>query len=76
MKTLEIHVKEEIKVFDVLNGQDFKGVMLYIERVIQKFMDSEQETITIDIIKKSPTRAPPTLGISVSDGTKVGEALS
>lgn len=69
METLEIHVYENITVVDSL-----PEVMRVIEKIIQNFIESQEEEITI-VIKKT-SRGPPSLGISVSDGTKIGEALS
>lgn len=70
---LSIHVKEEVLVFDI-TGDDLVFVTLALEEIIKRFVHSDEPELNIRIIKDA-TRAPPTLGISVSESMKIGDAL-
>ena len=69
MKTLEIHVEENVHVVDSI-----PQVVRVIEKIIQDFIESEQEVVVIEI-RKQPTRGPPDLGINVSDGVGVTDVF-
>lgn len=70
---LSIHVKEEVLVFDI-TGDDLVFVTLALEEIIKRFVHSDEPELNIRIIKDD-SRAPPTLGISVSENMKIGDAL-
>lgn len=68
MATLEIHVVETVSVMDLVAP---------IRRVIQKVLDvfnKKPEDLPVkqqEYYSSADTRAPPTLGVNVSDGIKV-----
>lgn len=70
MKTLEIQIKDEVRVFDSVGE-----AIAFIKKIIQKVFDSGEEiSFQIDV-KRESVRAPP-IGINVSDKMEVKEALS
>lgn len=68
--TLEININEEIYV-----AESIGEAMALIEKVIQKILSGEIDTPVNITIKSSRGNSPPTLGISIEESTKVGEAL-
>ena len=71
MTILRIHVQDKIKVFDKTGD-----AVTYIEEVLRQFNDDTNSIkITIEVDKSNPTRAPPTLGVHVSDKVDTKEAL-
>lgn len=71
MKSLEIKVKDEIKVYDNLEEGLFN-----VEKIIHEwFVSGDNSPLTITL-SKVEDRGPPALGINVTDSVKAKEALT
>lgn len=67
---LEIRVNEEILISESLGD-----IVAFVEKIIQKILAGELDTPVCITIDRPTSNSPPTLGISVSDVMKLGEAL-
>jgi len=68
--TLEIRVKDEVKVFDEVA----KAIEFVVEKIQKWFAEDEDKVFEISLRKKTG-RSPPALGISVNEVVKNKEAL-
>ena len=69
--TLEIQVQDSVYVFDSVGE-----VESFIRKTVQEWVENSNDSEPLVIVlKKNVTRAPPALGISVTDGINIKEAL-
>jgi hypothetical protein len=68
--TLEIRVKDEVKVFDeVATATEF-----VVKKIQEWFAEDEDQVFEVSL-RKETGRSPPTLGISVNETVKTKETL-
>lgn len=63
MKSLEIRVNDEIKIFDTL-----VDAINYLTEEVMKWFQSDETSPFSVFIRKEISRGPPSLNVSVSDG--------
>ena len=68
--TIEIKVKDEVKVFDEVA----KAIEFVVEKIKKWLLEDEDEVFKISL-RKETGRSPPALGISVNEVVKNKEAL-
>ena len=68
--TIEIRVKDEVKVFDEVA----KAIEFVVEKIKKWLLEDEDEVVEISL-RKETGRSPPTLGISVNEVVRNKEAL-